>query len=83
MESIEVKSIDEHRAREILCSGFSSSYKKKENIDEKYSDEMRIRYSVHISLNCMFVAVVARMAILLHASAIFVSTQHVEGNLLP
>lgn len=38
---------------------------------------------VHTSLNCMFVAVVARMAILLHASAIFVSTQHVEGDLLP
>lgn len=38
---------------------------------------------VHTRRNCMFVAVVARMAILLHASAIFVSTQHVEGDLLP
>lgn len=45
-----------------------------------------VSFGVHISLKTvwfLFVAVVARMAKLLHASAIFVSPQHVQGNLMP
>lgn len=45
-----------------------------------------VSFGVHISLKTvwfLFVAVVARVAKLLHASAIFVSTQHVQGNLMP
>lgn len=44
-----------------------------------------VSFGVHISLKTvwfLFVAV-ARMAKLLHASAIFVSPQHVQGNLMP
>lgn len=43
-------------------------------------------FGVHRSLKTVWslsVAVVASVAKLLHASATFVSTQHVQGNLMP